>query len=290
MSRYFPPAPESWNDRNPPPSNAQLLKLLGIFGLILALIIWSGLTLVNHLVWLIPPQVEQQLGAIARPIYERQAEPSPTQDTLNQLLDRLEQHLPPEQHPRDYQVLYIPKDTVNALAIPGDRIIIFRGLLAEVTSENELMMVLGHELGHFVNRDHLRGIVWRLVLPVAIATLFGDASGLVGAGATVAETLSGTQFSQRQELQADQVGLSLLQDTYGHVGGATDFFVRLSQSQTVNIDFLSTHPLPQKRIQALERIIDQQRFPTEPPMPLAPSLQATKAFTMRMVYSRGRKL
>ena len=32
------------------------------------------------------------------------------------------------------------------------------GLLENVESENELAFVLGHELGHFRNRDHLRGL------------------------------------------------------------------------------------------------------------------------------------
>ena len=273
MSHYFPPAPEEWNQRNRPPSNRQLLKLLALIGVCLALVIWLLLVLIDNLVWVIPPAVEQQLGAIARPIYEGQAQPSATQDSLNQLLNRLEQQLPTTQPARDFQVLYIPEDTVNALAVPGDRIVIFEGLLAEMESENELMMVLGHELGHFANRDHLRGIVRQLIFPVAIATLVGDPSGLAQSGAAVAQALSNAQFSQAQELKADQVGVQLLQTTYGHVGGATDFFQRLRQKRDGNLEFLATHPLPQRRIQRLERQIREQGWPREAKAPLPVSLQ-----------------
>ena len=46
---------------------------------------------------------------------------------------------------------------MNAVALPGGNIVVFAGLLKEIKSENELAMILGHELGHFAHRDHLRG-------------------------------------------------------------------------------------------------------------------------------------
>ena len=50
--------------------------------------------------------------------------------------------------------------------------VIYQGLLAQAESENELMMVLGHELGHFANRDHLRGLGRALLVQIAIAAFF----------------------------------------------------------------------------------------------------------------------
>jgi len=51
-------------------------------------------------VWLIPPSVEQQLGALIVPAYERLAEPTSAQNTLNELLNRLEINLPPQAAPK----------------------------------------------------------------------------------------------------------------------------------------------------------------------------------------------
>ena len=77
------------DDRNPPPNNRQILTVLGLFlGTIFLLLGLIGF-LINQIVWWIPPSVERQLGAIAVPVFERLADPSATQDTLNQLLDRL---------------------------------------------------------------------------------------------------------------------------------------------------------------------------------------------------------
>ena len=78
------------------------------------------------------------------------------EQALEDLLARLTQHWE-----SDYTFrLRISENTApNALAFPGGLIVVTRGLLDNVESENELAFVLAHELGHFRNRDHLRGSV-----------------------------------------------------------------------------------------------------------------------------------
>ncbi|MEM9214339.1 MAG: M48 family metallopeptidase, partial [Cyanobacteria bacterium P01_F01_bin.150] len=225
MSIEIPSGAAAYSDNNPPPKNRQLLVLFGLFLGTIILIVWGVGWIASSVVWLIPPSVEQQLGQVIVPIYEAQAQPSSTQDQLNALLDRLETNLTADIHNgRDYQVLYVPEDVVNAIAIPGDHIIIYDGLLQEMDSENELAMVLGHELGHFANRDHLRGLGRQLAVRLALAYVFGDV-GTIGAIATSSTSIiANAQFSQQQEYQADEVGLTLLNQLYGHAAGATDFF------------------------------------------------------------------
>ena len=259
------------NTRNQPPSNRQLLILLGMFVGFIVGVIWLVSWLVDSLVLLIPPSVEQQLGALVVPVYEQGSVPTPAQVTLNQLLNRLEANLPPQQKQRDYQVLYIPESTVNALAIPGDRIIIYSGLIKQMESENELMMILGHELGHFANRDHLRSLGRELLLQVAIASLIGDV-GWIQSVASGITALSKAQYSQSQEYQADEFGLALLQQTYGHVTGATDFFARLSQQKSVDLAFLATHPASGKRVAELQRLQQSQHYRTGERSPLPKTL------------------
>ena len=52
------------------------------------------------------------------------------------------------------------------------------------------MMILGHELGHFANRDHLRNLGKTLAIRVAIASLFGDNATLANSVGVVIETIS----------------------------------------------------------------------------------------------------
>ncbi|MBW4664354.1 MAG: M48 family metallopeptidase [Chroococcus sp. CMT-3BRIN-NPC107] len=262
----------NYRNRNQPPSNRQLLILLGIFAAFTIGVIWLIGWIASSIVWLIPYSVEQQLGAVIVPVYERLAMPSPAQNTLNDLLDRLEAQLPSQRQNRDYKVLYIPKDTVNALAVPGDRIIIYSGLVKQAQSENELMMVLGHELGHFANRDHLRSLGRAVVVQIAIASIIGDIGSIGSIAVSGIETISNAQYSQSQESQADEVGLTLLQKTYGHVAGATDFFARMSQKQQLDIDFLATHPAPSRRVKEIQQLIKQRNYKVEQKQPLPSTL------------------
>jgi predicted Zn-dependent protease len=259
MSIELPPGTADYTDRSPPPKNRQLLLLFSFLIGLIAVIVTSVGVMANLLVALVPYSVEQQLGRLMLPAYEQLAQPSSAQTTLNQLLDRLEAQLPAEQQNRDYQILYIPDNTVNAAALPGDRIIVFQGLLTEMESENELIMILGHELGHFAHRDHLRQLGRGLLTQLVLTSLLGDTSGLQSIAISGTAALSDARFSQRQEYQADQFGLTLLQQTYGQVAGATDFFERLSKAE-IGVDFLATHPGSKQRIQKIKRIIAQRGY------------------------------
>lgn len=272
MPIELPPGTAAHSDDNSPDtSNHQLLVIGGLFLVFVAGLIWLFVVLITNLVLLLPPSVETQLGTVMVPVFEQQAKPSPTQDTLNRLLDSLEQHLPADKR-RDYRVLYIPQDTVNAIAIPGDRVIIYKGLLAEAGSENEVMMVLGHELGHFVNRDHLRGIGRGLAIQLLLAVFLGDAGTLQNIAISGAARISQARFSQTQELKADEVGLTLLAQHYGQVAGATDFFERISKLPGANIAFLATHPAPKQRVAELQRLIQQRGYAIGTKTPLPPEL------------------
>ena len=264
-------------NRNPATSNRQLLIIFGILlGFIAVIISIVGL-LIDNLVWVIPTRIEQQLGVLIVPAYEKLAQPSPIQDTLNQLLNKLELNLPLEQRKgRDYQILYVPEKIVNALAIPGDRIVIFSGLIEQAKSENELMMVLGHELGHFANRDHLRSLLRELILPISLASVTGNNDWLVSVASSAA-VFNDAKYSQSQESQADKLGLELLYKTYSHVAGATDFFNKLSKKENSNLDFFSTHPAPKQRVEDLQRLIKVRRYQIGELSPLPKQLSFLQA-------------
>ena len=269
MSYYSPQSPKNESE-----SSSQLLKIIcGFLALVIIAFLLFNL-LIDSLINFVPYSVEQKIGAVIAPIYEKQAVNSPQQKTLNKLLDRLETNLPNRQKEQNqYRVLYIPEDTVNAIAIPGNKVIIYQGLLQEVESENELMMVLGHELGHFVHRDHLRGLGNALVIRMTLGVFLGD-TGIFQAGiATLVKAVSNARYSQTQEKQADAFGLILLDKTYNHVAGATDFFAKLSNKQKSNLEFLSSHPAPAKRVKEIKKLIEQNKYSLGTVAPLPETLK-----------------
>ena len=150
---------------------------------------------------------------------------------LGRLVDRLSAAWPDA--PYEFEVGIIEEPSPNALALPGGRILVTRGLFAGAGSENELAFVLGHELGHFRNRDHLRSLGRGLVTGLLTAAL-GASTGVGGANPLdLARTFSDRGFGRSQERDADAFALELVHALYGHVAGADNFFERLEAESGV---------------------------------------------------------
>ncbi|WP_017328183.1 M48 family metallopeptidase [Synechococcus sp. PCC 7336] len=282
MSLQLPPGTATYQpNRHPPPKLRQLVGVVATIGLSIALAIalvaWLLLSSAERLALTIPPEWEAQLGQVVTRSFRAEAEGGPVQASLNQLLDRMEaQWVDPERPQRDVELLFIPdRELVNALAVPGDVVVIYGGLLETVASENELMMVLGHELGHFAHRDHLRrlgrAMAWQVALSLALGNLDILQAEVGQAGAAIAQA----QFSQGQERAADEFGLQLLQQVYGHAGGATDFFEGRSDARA--LAFFSSHPSNRRRVERLNRLIAERNFTVETLAPLPAALETWRA-------------
>jgi predicted Zn-dependent protease len=96
----------------------------------------------------------------------------------------------------------------------------------------------------------------------------------VGALATNSiSAVSNAQFSQSQEKQADAVGLTLLNQAYGHAAGASDFFNRLIQQDIPGMSILASHPPSKARVRNLERLIKQRNYTVKDRTDLPPALR-----------------
>jgi Zn-dependent protease with chaperone function len=176
------------------------------------------------------------------------------------LLGRLESHW--EQNPYQLRLAIMEEKSPNAFAVPGGTIYLTRGLLDSVESENELAFVLGHELGHFRNRDHLRGLGRGLVVSLTLSALVGGSAAESLPQVVTAITESG--FAREQERDADAFGIALVQAEYGHVAGADGFFKRLPDANADIGDefasYLATHPVSESRIENLWSIAAEHRW------------------------------
>ncbi len=180
-------------------------------------------------------------------------------DRTQYLVDRLASHW--GESPYTFRVEIDDSSIANAMALPGGLIIVTTGLLDEVESENELAFVLGHELGHFRNRDHLKALGRGVVLTLFFAATTGrDVSNI---GINVAD-LALRGFSRKQEAEADEFGLELVYTHYGHVDEAWRLFERWDDGDKAGngvASYLSTHPQPDDRIDNLERLAEVQGWP-----------------------------
>ena len=263
---YDPKLPaEGINTSDDHPLREFALLVAGLVGAVLALIAIAALA-IDRLVPLVPPALEARwFGGFADAVAAADPRSAPVQG----LLDRLASHWPDAPYPFRVGVLDAPDP--NALALPGGAILVTSGLLDQVVSENELALVLGHELGHFRARDHRRGLGRALAAQLVLGAL--GSSGELGSGlSTFAGALAQRGFDRRQEGQADAFGLSLVQAEYGHVAGANDFFARLARSQRDApaarrkiARYLDTHPLSEDRVAALAAEAAAHGWATEGP-------------------------
>lgn len=240
-----------------------LVLLAGIFFVLLgAAADWAALK--------VPTNVENWLGEQGLkqfPADENQA----LKQQLQPLLDKLPGDSP--LHKYDFKIFLSEKDQVNAIALPGGNIVVFSGLLKQVESENELAMILAHELGHFAHRDHLRGMGRGLGLAVASVLFLGENNGI---SKLVSNTLLTFQvrYSQSQESSADRFGLELLVKRYGHASGSTDFFARAAEKSGSTVPYLlASHPHPKARIEQLEQMIQEQGYQRRSVQPLPAELK-----------------
>ncbi len=152
-------------------------------------------------------------------------------------------------------VFTVSESTPNALALPGGTMLVFEGLLEHVQSENGLAFVLAHELGHFINRDHLKGIGRGLVLASLSSVLTGPNSSISHL-LTPSIQLNTAGFSQQRESLADITALEILTCHYGHLSGATEFFESLKEMDHANFilsHYFASHPQMEKRIQVIHK-------------------------------------
>ncbi len=226
-----------------------VLKLLGV---LLAVYIILGLAL-DFITPRISVKLEQKIGNLLTLQLKNKKNPE-GEDKLQKILDKLlaNASLPS----LDYRVHITEAKEINALAWPGGNIVVLSPLLSEVKSENEIAMVLAHELGHFAHRDHLRGLGRGLVLIVlSTVTLGADSpvSRFIGNALSNVEM----QFSQKQEKSADLFAVDLLYKSYGNAAGATDFLKKISARRKLSrfFFFFYSHPYSPNRVRAIEERI-----------------------------------
>jgi Zn-dependent protease with chaperone function len=266
--KYTARQPRKSHNVSPVSPIRELLTLLGglVAGMV-AVYVLLGLG-ADLLAQRISPQTEQRLASFFAPKNHAEQDQSQEEQWLQSLVDRMWKkgcvQLP---YPITIQVSQSKK--VNAMALPGGRIVVFSGLLHRVQSENEMAFILAHELGHFKHRDHLRGLGRGLVFAV-LSTLMGGSDGAVAGLVHKSVQVSELSFSRDQESAADSFALDVLNCIYGHVSGATDFFTHMPNKQDPGAlgHYFSSHPENQRRIKALVELQRKKHYREGKRLPL----------------------
>jgi len=159
---------------------------------------------------------------------------------------------------------------VNAFALPGGKVGVYSGLLKLATSDDELAIVMGHEIGHVIARHGAERMSEQMVIQGlgAVGAAYAGTKyspetvqlfqTAYGGAATVGRVLP---HSRANESEADHMGVIFAANAGYNPESAIGFWQKMSQQKTGGgspLDkYLSTHPTDEKRIADLQALMPQ---------------------------------
>lgn len=194
-----------------------------------------------------------------------------------------------------WEFTLLDSDVINAFALPGGKVFVSRGLIAQLDDEAELACVVGHEIGH-VTAEHIDERISRQMIVTGAAVAAGVVAQesdeawvrqavplVVGAGA------GGylLKFGRDQELEADRLGMRYAAragyDPRGLVGVLEVLKRASEEGGGGQLEIFSTHPDPDRRLRLAGETIEamymdvrgerrRERFQSE----LAPMLSLSR--------------
>jgi predicted Zn-dependent protease len=216
--------------------NAALLAA-GTLALVMGL--WfGGPLLADGAARLVPRGVAAAIGGMAEQQVvageRRCAEPA-GQAVLEALTARLATAAGMRVPPR---VVVVDRAQVNAFAVPGGRILLLHGLLAEASGADEVAGVLAHEIGHLRHEHPLRGLMRALGLGALTSVLTGGSD--IAALGTILVTLANTRAF---EAEADAEAVRILQAAGIGTAGLRTFLTRMDEGASSSAArYLRSHP------------------------------------------------
>ena len=174
-----------------------------------------------------------------------------------------------------YQFHVVAQKEVNAFALPGGPMFVNIGTITAVDNEAELAGVMAHEMGH-VYMQHSA----KQASKSEIANVLGAIAGAVGGPAAQAGIQIGAgtlllKYSRTDESQADAFGAIVLWKVHYNPIALADFFRKLAANGGNGPQFLSDHPNPGNREQAIQNLAHS--WPPENYLPDSPQFASVRA-------------
>lgn len=148
---------------------------------------------------------------------------------------------------------------INAFACPDGSVRVFSSLM-DIMDDEELLGIIGHEIGHVAKHHSKKGFRQTLLtgaLKDAIASTGGKAAALTDSQlGLLGESLAGAKYSQKQEKEADDCGYDFLKSNgknpYGMVRAFEKMQALEGDHKSSYVDkMFSSHPDTAERIKRM---------------------------------------
>jgi beta-barrel assembly-enhancing protease len=191
----------------------------------------------------------------------------------------LESGLAGKQVPYEFEFHLLADDrTINAFALPGGQVFITAALMEKLSTEGELAGVLGHEIGHVIERhgaEHVaRAQLSQGLTGAAVIAAYDpndpNSSRTPQMAALIGQLIT-LRYGREDELESDRWGVKLTAQA-GYDPRAMLGLMRVLQEASggrSQPEWQSSHPDPGNRMEKIERAIEQE-FPQGLPPGLTP--------------------
>ncbi len=171
----------------------------------------------------------------------------------------------------DWRFTVIKDDNPNAFALPGGKVGVNTGLFTVAKNDDQLAAVMAHEVGHAVARHGAERVSRAVLVQAGLAAILAASKPkeegqpaeaepnqnaiylqVLAAAATLAFILP---FSRDQESEADHIGIRYMAEAGYDPRQSVALWKNFKAAGGNRMpEFLSTHPLPDTRIQRLEAL------------------------------------
>lgn len=185
----------------------------------------------------------------------------------NEILDALDVYLQKQGRTNPYRdnfhfTLLADEKTVNAFALPGGQVFITSALYHALETYGQLAGVLGHEIGHVIERHGNKRMAKDQMFQ-GLAAAGGVAGGTpeMARMSQMAVQMASMKYGREDELESDKWGVRLMEmagyDPHAMVGVMKVLEQAGGEGPP---EILSTHPKPRNRVAYIEQVIDEE-FP-----------------------------
>lgn len=227
---------------------------------------WAADQLAQHL----PASVEHKIGEGQLEMLDASyMEPSRlSEDRQAELLHAFARLRTPSGTPVPYTLEFrYSRIGPNAFALPNGVIVVTDQLIELAADDNAVLGVLAHELGHLDRHHSLRHLLQATGVGVAVHLLLGDVSSVLAVAPTV---LLHQKYSRDFEREADRYAIAMMRANRLPLEPMAVLFERMgerhkdgereaSRGRFRVLDYLSSHPSDEERIEALRRADPEAR-------------------------------
>lgn len=196
----------------------------------------------------LPEKIERSIGRETLGVLDRQFL-LPSQLSVEQrdgIVNRFKALTPPKQGAPAYEIVF-RKSRIgpNAFALPSGQIVLTDEIVKLVDSDDAVIGILAHELGHLHERHLMRRIIQSSAIGATAAVIFGDISSVVAVLPTIMLDL---KYSRDAEREADDYAIAMLKKNGMSLSTLIMVFEKLDKKSGNQNPYLSSHPVAYERI------------------------------------------